>query len=289
MADGTSLHTMSLQVELQATFEKLTWVFLGVYIREFASSVSFDWWLFTRKGTQQRPRMAKGVRWLYMACRIFGLVASIELTVPYISVGKLQCSANIKTFNIASVLATASATTLLFVRVGVVWRWDKRVTAVFVLMQTINIALGAYSTAQLRAFDGYSNNSKTTSACQVTGINANLPGVSTTLLTDFGLLCLLLIGLRRWVYGGMFSLWHILWNQGVIYLILTLIVGVPLLVSLALSLSGLISAVFTLPLILLLPIAASRFYRSLTGFAGGQQTYESIVLPSGDEAGGLPQ
>ncbi|KZV67807.1 hypothetical protein PENSPDRAFT_754609 [Peniophora sp. CONT] len=223
--------------------------------------------------------MATAVKLLYMACRIFGLVTILDLAVLDISVGKLQCSdqADVKIFSIASRLAAVSATTLLFVRVGVVWRWDKRITAVFVLMQAINIALGIYSTVNLQAFYEYIGIE--TSGCWVVSNGADLPEISTVFATNLGLLCLLLTGLKRWKYGGTFGLWHVLWNQGIIYLIFALIVGIPLIVSTSQHLNGVISTFFTIPSTLFIPIAATRFYRSLTGFEGGQQAYESINLP----------
>ncbi|KZV67817.1 hypothetical protein PENSPDRAFT_754618 [Peniophora sp. CONT] len=274
MTDWESPQTLGLQA---SALQKLAFGLFGLYLYEFTTSLTFDWWLIFKKESQRRSLLAQSVKWLYIACRLLGLIASIGIVASSTPSEKLPCSAINKTVNIASLFGIIAATTLLFVRVGSVWRWDKRVTVVFLLMLTANTALSIYSTVQIRSF--YQFVSITTPACPISGFNSNIPNVFMNLVTDTGLLCMLFIGLRRWGDARAFGLWNLLWNQGLIYVALFVIVDLPFLVFLFLDLNGIISIMFSLPPALILPIAATRFYRSLTSFTDSRQTYETISIP----------
>ncbi|KZV67813.1 hypothetical protein PENSPDRAFT_754615 [Peniophora sp. CONT] len=229
-----------------------------------------------------------------MACKIFGLAATVGYVLPDVTSRELQCSANGKILSTTSDLALVSTTTLLFVRVGAVWRWDKRVTAMFALMQTINIALGIRAIVHFQSLDAVSSTTKR--VCRPSGFHANLPYAFTTLATDLGLLCMLLIGLWRWGHARALGLWHLLWNHGLMYLGLCILIEIPYAVSLVavrpsfpnlavrkvfllLDFDDFMSIMFSVPPAVILPIAATRFYRSLTSFTDSRQIYESIVVP----------
>ncbi|VDB93810.1 unnamed protein product [Peniophora sp. CBMAI 1063] len=298
MTNWTSPHVLMAQ---GSALQNYTLVFLGLYMcvhpgtsltvtlnwgsacgvisYEFASSLTFDWWLITKKRSQQSSPLARSVRWLYLACRLCALAASITLAAPYMHIEKSECTASVKMAAISGVFGVILATALLFIRVGVVWRWDKRISAAFVVVHAANVALGVYSTVHIKS--SYVVTIDTPSLCAASGFKtANQSGIFAILVTDVGLLCLLLIGLRRWEHAKAMSLWHILWNQGFVYLALSVIVELPLLVFLFLELNDIIAVFFLIPQSLILPIAAARCYRSLTNMADSRKTYETVDFPS---------
>ena len=73
-----------------------------------------------------------------------------------------------------------------------------------------------------------------TELCNLDRMHSNLPNIFVLLICDFVILACLLTGLYRWHKPGKgkdtFSLWSVLWNQGVLYLALASALEVPALV-----------------------------------------------------------
>ncbi|VDB93816.1 unnamed protein product [Peniophora sp. CBMAI 1063] len=209
-------------------------------------------------------------------------MASIGFAVPFTWTGHSQCLTDELLVNIISLLAVTTATALLFIRVGVVWRWDIRVTTVSVLLQATNFSLGIYGIVEFWLEEAARHPSFLLArGCSLPlGFNSDRFYAITVFGTDVVLLCMLFTGLRRWKYAGAFGLWQLLWNQGLVYLMLLIVIEVPFLTFLALNLNDVTSIAFSTPMALMLPIAATRFYRSLSSFADNRRTYESVDLPS---------
>ncbi|KZV74694.1 hypothetical protein PENSPDRAFT_681654 [Peniophora sp. CONT] len=224
MVDWTSPSTLFAQA---VDFNKLLLVFIGIYFYEFIYSIEFDWMLITRRDS--RRLLAKSVKWLL-----------------------------IKVINATEVLAGTCATILLFVRVGVVWRWDKRITAIFSVSY---IAVTALSIRAVVLIEAGNIPDPLGPSCVTSGVKTNLPNVFAGLIEDIALVILLFVGLRRWNQARTYDLWHLLWNQ----------------VFLFLNYNELTALFFDAPFAFILPIAATRLYRSLTNFTGNrsQYTYES--------------
>ncbi|KZV74691.1 hypothetical protein PENSPDRAFT_163850 [Peniophora sp. CONT] len=265
MVDWLSPATLLSQA---AALDKLMLVFVGIFIYEFTCSLSFDWML-VMKSDSRRSALAKSVKWLYMVCRYSGLTTCVSLAV-FVSHGQLRCSILVKAINTAGLLAVTCGTVLLFVRVGVVWEWDKRITVSFIVAYMVILAVGFRAVILIRAEHSANPFGP---VCATFGVKTDLLNVFATLLVDVALLVLLFTGLWRWSRGGTFNLWHLLCNQGLIYLTLAIIIEVPMTVFLFLNYNEVVSLFFFSPLTMILPIAAMRFYRSLTSFRGGHSQY----------------
>ncbi|KZV74755.1 hypothetical protein PENSPDRAFT_681713 [Peniophora sp. CONT] len=122
----------------------MTLVFVGIGIYDYASSIAFDWTIMTRPKSQQSVQ-ARAVKWVYIACRYLNLATCITFGVLNSSHGALHCTVLFKILNVTTVSGVVCATILLFIRVGVVWRWDKRITAVFTFACLTTVVLGLRS------------------------------------------------------------------------------------------------------------------------------------------------
>jgi len=98
------------------------------------------------------------------------------------------------------------------------------------------------------------------------------------LSTDVVLLLIALVGLFRLRGHGTFSLGRLLWKQGIVWLFLAIIAEVPPVLFLNLNLNDSLSIMFQFPGLIVLAIAATRVYRSLTDFISGgtQVTTDSL-------------
>ncbi|KZV75175.1 hypothetical protein PENSPDRAFT_647454 [Peniophora sp. CONT] len=270
MVDWSSPETLSSQA---ASLEKLMLVFVGIYFCEFMCTLPFDWMLVTKD--DRRSISAKCVKWLYLSCRYSGLATSLNM-IAFVSHTKLDCSVLVKTVNTAGLLTVTCQTVLLFIRVGVIWKWDRRIVAAFAIAGLVTLAAGVRADVLNEA--EHSTN-PLGPVCALMRVQADLPNVLGTLLVDVALLVLLFMGLWRWSKGGTFNLCHLLYNQGLIHLTLAIIIELPMTTFLFLNYNEVASLFFFPPITLLLPIAALRFYRSLTSFRGGhsQYTYETTV------------
>jgi hypothetical protein len=84
-------------------------------------------------------------------------------------------------------------------------------------------------------------------------------------LTDVSLLIIMLVGLFRLDChrNGASASGRILWNQGVIWLLLTTVAGVVPIVFAFLDLNEPLSTIFRVPWIIAMSMAATRMYRAL--------------------------
>ncbi|VDB93390.1 unnamed protein product [Peniophora sp. CBMAI 1063] len=259
-------------------FNKELLVCIGIYVHEFVCSLRFDWMLLRRDDSQRAP-LARCVKWLYMLCRYSALATCVTVSVIGLSQAHLDCQTMIKFINGTALAAVTSATVLLFVRVGVVWAWDKRLTAAFALGHLVVVAVGIRGVVLV---EGEYTGIPSIPACNTLRAVYDAPSVLSSLVLDAALLFMLLVGLRRWHNPNASAIWRLLWNQGLVYLAITIIVEIPLTVLLFLSDHEIVFLFLDLPFTLMLPMAATRLYRSLTTFSSGKQgglEYESMYKP----------
>ncbi|VDB93376.1 unnamed protein product [Peniophora sp. CBMAI 1063] len=254
--------------------DSITATFIGVYVYEFAISTKFDWMLVNRSDTG-RAVVAKSVKWLYMLCRYSCLANCVGLALAVFH-GRQDCSIVAKVVNATGIIAVTSSTILLFIRVGVVRKWNKWITAIFACAFVAIFALGVRVIVKVHG----QSNGLTGPACTTTGFTTILPNVFMNLLVDGSLLLFLFAGLRRWTHSRKFNVWNLLWNQGLVYLSLAVMIELPMTIFLFLNFNPIMPLLFYSPFSIILPIAATRFYRSLTTFRKGRThyTYESMVV-----------
>ncbi|VDB93394.1 unnamed protein product [Peniophora sp. CBMAI 1063] len=303
MVDWTSPDSLFLQA---SALDKALFVFIGVYFYELICSIQFDWVLI-KTDDSRRSALARCVKWLYFGCRYSTLASCVAVAIIGVPRGSLDCSVIVKLINSGGLFAITSSTLLLFVRVGVVWKWDKRVTAAFTVAWLAIIGLGLRGVVKI---GGAPSGDPYSLACSLSNAISNLPNVFSTMLLDIALLVLLFVGLERWNNARVHGLWHLLWNQGLIYLGVAIIIEIPLTVFFFLNYNEIVFLFIDLPYSKSLnhgrqrrpPLtkypgtqpwfSATRLYRSLTSFSTtkrGNLTYESTYTTTVGPHPPLPQ
>ncbi|VDC01081.1 unnamed protein product [Peniophora sp. CBMAI 1063] len=276
MPDWNSPHALESQA---VALQRLSLVFIGIYFYEFAHWMGFDWMLLTKKESK-RTVLARSVKWIYIACRYTTLAACICLAFMNLSYVSFNCQAFMVILNLTGFLTAATGTLLLFVRVGVIWEWRKWVTVTFSLVYLASIAFALRSVILIRAV--YESSPIGSFCATTSAFGLNRRNILLTLIMDVGLVVSLFWGLTRWGearHAGS-SVWLILWNQNMTYLVLAIALEVPMTVFFFLNYNEFMDLMFTVPETMILPIAATRFYRSLTNFTGNRNNhaYESTVV-----------
>jgi len=111
-------------------------------------------------------------------------------------------------------------------------------------------------------------------SCARLNLESTKPALIGSLITDVVLLLIMLSGVLRLRLEavGAFDLGHILWKQGLNWLLLATVAEVPPLVLMYLDLNEPTSLIFRTPSIIIMSIAATRMYRSLIDFASSDSS-----------------
>ncbi|VDB93386.1 unnamed protein product [Peniophora sp. CBMAI 1063] len=248
----------------------MTLVICGVCISEYMGSFWFDYNIATE--LDSRPPLTKSVKWMYMFCRYSNLMLCAAMVLLDTYHRTPHCLLLMSVINVAGSCAVASGNFLLLIRVGVLWRWDKRIITFFALM-----FLGSAIT-MLRAFvlvKSHPENELLGPVCELAQLRFDLPNFYMFLCLDFSLLVFLFLGLYRWSRGGTFEVWKVLWNQGLVYLAAVIILEIPMTFFLTRNYNEYMNNFFAALDGIVLPLVTTRFYRSLTTFANGHHTHET--------------
>ncbi|VDB84999.1 unnamed protein product [Peniophora sp. CBMAI 1063] len=259
-----------------AGMEAMSLVLIGIYLHEMACSLKFDLRLMaTARDGSSDSVLAKCVKATYLGCRHSVLIAAIlELYMVFRSGrGAIPCYGIMKVSAGTAALSSTCCSALIAARTMVVWNWDARITTL-----VSAVCLAALVTDIRVVVMLFSSYDTVSCFCTLTDESANLPNILALLVCDFVLLVCLLAGLYRWHHPTKgsrgFSLWSVLWMQGVLYLIIASVTEVPALVFLFLNLNTAMDIIFTRPLIVLLVLAATRFHRSLHAFTPNKPRHE---------------
>ncbi|KAH9992062.1 hypothetical protein BJV77DRAFT_1004422 [Russula vinacea] len=180
---------------------------------------------------------------------------------------QINCQVLITSELIFGYLSLVAASLLIVFRIVAIWNNNKLVIGIAITAWVANVSviiLGKLTHLQLRSvWDDALRD------CIVPNTEANKPNIIVTLITDFVLLLVMLIGLFRLLRGsGSFALGYLLWKQGVIWLLIATIAEVPPTVFIILNLNGIVDFIlmFQLPSLITMSIAATRMYRTLADF-----------------------
>ncbi|VDB84998.1 unnamed protein product [Peniophora sp. CBMAI 1063] len=269
MVDWQSIVTRTTEF---AELRSLSIIFNGIYLHEFVCFVAYDWKLLTRKGASEHTSLLiKSVKVTYLCCRYLALISAVTELYMYFRLyqGYLPCEVLMTMSTGIGALATTCSSALIAIRALTLWRWNARITALIGIAFLALLGTDIQSTVLVR-----STYEPAFSLCSTEHANHSLPNLLSLLICDVVVLTCLLTGLRRWhdprKKWGAFRLWTILWNQGVIYLVLASATEVPAVVFLLLRLNSVMNSMFTTPLVVILVVATTRFYRSLHSFTPNQ-------------------
>ncbi|KAH9956525.1 hypothetical protein BC827DRAFT_752812 [Russula dissimulans] len=242
----------------QLAVTKLWHAMAGLYMWEFVTTLGYEWSII------RGHRPYRWTIWIYSLTRVAALMGVIlslvgdDVTAPY------NCEIeNIFQFGFGY-LAVASASLLMVLRIIAIWNKNRIITAVVITVWMINVLFLIYGITQIRA-----TWTPDESTCSVLNIESNKSNVIVTFSTDIVLLVIMLIGLlrlgfhERSTFGG---IGHLLWRQGLIWLLIATLAEVPPAVFICLNLNDPYNFMFTITSMVSMSIAATRTHRQLADF-----------------------
>ncbi|VDC06036.1 unnamed protein product [Peniophora sp. CBMAI 1063] len=262
MIDWTSSSTLYSQT---ASLQKVTLSFAGIYFYEFASSLPHDWEVV--KKLRGKPTTLIGNA-LYLLCRYLIFMTCVCSCLLASGYREFSCQALLKTHNTSAGFGIACASGLLFVRACIIWKWNRWVIAF--LSPFLAAVCGC--TIQITVLFTSSFDPKI-GQCTLTSAIIDRSLCVALFSGDITLLAFIFIGLQRgWQGARGFPLWFTLWNQGLLYFALAVMVEAPLVASsflifLMLDLNEIMNAMFVVPAVVMMATGATRFHRTLSGYS----------------------
>ncbi|KAH9958768.1 hypothetical protein BC827DRAFT_1269363 [Russula dissimulans] len=231
----------------------------GLYFWEFFTTLDYEWSVI------RGSRPYRWTIWVYSCARVATLLALIDDLIVLNISGQTNCQLWLTFELIFSHLAVATASFLIVLRVIAVWNKNRVVNAIALTAWVANLSCLIYGIVPLRSVW-----SPTTNKCERP--NSKISGLNwiVSLSTDTILFLIMLLALFRWRQrnkdGSAFSLGHLLWNQGLIWLFIATVAYTLPVVFISLNLNASFNLMFQNPALVTLTIAATRMYRSLTEF-----------------------
>jgi len=209
----------------------------GLYFWEFATTLDYEWGVIRGR----RP-----YRWtivLYSITRVATLLAVIISLFGMDSTSRYNCQVRISFQFFFGYLAFVLASFLIVLRTIAIWNKKKLVMAIAVGVWVINLGFQIQNLVRLRAAWV-----PALSTCAISNAHSTKPNLISILTTDIVLLLTMLIGLLRLGFheSGVRGLGKLMWKQGLIWLFLATIAGVPPVVFISLNLNGSLSFIFSL-------------------------------------------
>lgn len=230
---------------------KLVHVTVGVYLWEFVLNFDYEYSLITGKRKLNRTVP------LYLGCRWSTLLAVIFQLVGFDKPGKLNCEALVITSFVFAYFSFLSASGLIILRIYALWEHKRIVLVLTFVVWLANTAAFVYNMAITRA-------QQIGNFCVVDHIVDIRVTATSTLLTDFTFLALMLVGILRWKQARMMGgIWRVMYQQGLIWVVIVTLADVPPVIFLALNLNEPMDQMFMVPGMVMMSIGALRMYRTL--------------------------
>jgi len=176
-------------------------------------------------------------------------------------------------------LGFATASLLIVLRIVAIWNQYKAVGRIAIGLWIINVAFLIQGAIRLR-FRWITNPNR----CVVQSVKSFQLTLIVTLVTNIVLLLIVITGLipLRRSAGGSYGLQRMLWNQGIVWLVLAIVAEVPPVVFI-LNMNKEVNFMFQIPSPIVMSIVSSRMHRALTVYAT-----ESTEITSGSFRKNLP-
>ncbi|KAH9981974.1 hypothetical protein BJV74DRAFT_887218 [Russula compacta] len=162
---------------------------------------------------------------------------------------------------ISGYVAIAASSLLIVLRIIAIWNRKRVIVVIALVTWVANLSIVIYGVVELRSMWV-----PDLDTCSIAKSHGTLKlNFIFTLVTDIVLLSIMLLGLLRMrCHGsGSFALAHLLWKQGLIWLLLATLAEVPPVVFIILNLNEPFDVMFQLPALLTMSIAATRMHRAL--------------------------
>jgi len=239
----------------------------GLFIWEFVTTLDYEWSVI------RGSRPYRWTIWVYSYTRLSTLLALIVHMIGYNVSTRINCQLAVTFELLFANTAVGAASLLIVLRVIAVWN---RNTIVYFISMSAWIANSACLIVDIVRLRGVW--SDVTNACKVPNAADSKLNLMVTVCTDTILLLIMMLGLFRMFNDqyGAFSLGRLLWTQGLIWLFIGTLAYVPPVVFFWLNWNEPFNLMFQTPALVIVSIAATRMYRSLTDF---RYHDISILLP----------
>ncbi|KAI0270490.1 hypothetical protein BC834DRAFT_861669 [Gloeopeniophorella convolvens] len=229
---------------------KLLHVFGGIYIWEWASTVHFEWEVFTG----QRP-----FRWSFVAyelCRTLALCSIATSFAGFNLTHEFNCNAWFRVLLVSSYFAIAFSSLLILLRGVAIWGRSTNVLIFTAIVWLCNVGFALYSVTRAKAVWD-----PTINACAITKTKDFRWGIMVNLITDLTLLSVMFAGVinKRNATG----LWRVLYLQGLAWIFMASLSEIPPVVLSWLNISDGWNLMFQTPHLVIIVIMATRVYRDL--------------------------
>jgi len=245
---------------------KLWHILDGIFIWEFFANLDYEWSVFRGR------RRYLWTIWIYSLTRVCTLVSVIVNIVGLDSSSPINCQLWVIFLATSAYLAFAAASILIVIRIIAIWDRNWIVVVIAMTAWSTNVAFLIHSITILRSAWVPEQ-----SVCGVLNTDSSNKNALATLVSDVVLLVTMLVGLLRLRRKDIMSGFvHLLWKQGVIWLFVATLAEVPPAVFLILNLNDPLNLMFQTPALIVMSIAATRMYRSLTDFTDSHGSSRSF-------------
>ncbi|KAF8497393.1 hypothetical protein F5888DRAFT_279772 [Russula emetica] len=233
---------------------KVWLIMSGIYIWEFITTLDFEWSIIRR---HQRYRWTI---WIYSVSRLSGLAVIILVLVNFYGTSPINCQAWVTSgWTFSALGGYGLSSILIMLRIFAIWDKSRVIMAISVAIWVINLGFQLEGIVKIRA-----EWVPAARSCTITNIEICRDFYVNLLVTDVILLIIMLAGLLRLRRGGVsFYLSHLLWKQGVIWLVIATAAELPQMLLLFLNVNDSLNLLFLAPSMVAVIIAATRTYRSL--------------------------
>jgi len=226
--------------------------------------------------------------WIYFLTRVATL-ATVVLNLFSLDVTtRINCQVTINLQFIFGYLALATSSLLIVLRIIAIWERKKIIIAFATGVWVIDVAFLIQGVSRFRSSWEADN---VLDDC-VFYLDSIRLSTIVQFAADTILLLIMLFGLyrlrRHGHDGGLMGLGRLLWNQGVIWILVAVVAELTPMVLILLNLNQVLNLMFQVPCGIAMSIAATRMYRSLSDFLSSEfsqkvrPTSGRITLESND-------
>ncbi|KAH9964910.1 hypothetical protein BC827DRAFT_1265597 [Russula dissimulans] len=225
-----------------AILQKFWHTISGLYVWEFITTLGYELDIFRGR------RPYRWTIWIYSFTRVATLVAVILNFVVLDIMTPIDCQVWLPIEFIFSYLGVSAASLLIIFRIFAIWNKDRVVltisAAAWIRSRGPVVYLNDFRHSKFIPLQTRSAWNSDVQTCVVPYSESNKLNITVALIADVIVLLTVLIGLFRLQREGVgrFGIGLLLWNQGVIWLILATIAEVPPTVLLILNLNGIVAS-----------------------------------------------
>ncbi|KAI0274133.1 hypothetical protein BGY98DRAFT_96042 [Russula aff. rugulosa BPL654] len=235
------------------------WSFVGgIFVWEFLITLDYEWNII------RGNRPYGWTIWVYSLTRVATL-ATVALNMFNVdATSQIDCQVTADLQFIFAYLALATSSLLMVIRIIAIWDRKRIIVAFVTGVWGINIAFLIQGVLRFRSSWGVN----TVSEGCVFYLDSIRLSTVVGFVTDTILLFFMLFGLYRLRRrgGGLMALGRLLWNQGVVWLLLAVVAELTPMVFILLNLNQILNLTFQVPWVISMSIASTRMYRSLSNF-----------------------